>query len=324
MKKILITGGSGFIGSHLTRFLLNKGYKIAITTKYKSIYDNIRIADIYNQILVLECDLRNYNSIDSINKFKPDTIFHLAAYNDVGGSFDNFNESLTSNILGTANLLEGIKNYEQFIYISTSEVYGKQENKPFSENMKPTPISPYSVGKYGGELYANLFMDFYKKPIKIIRPFNAFGPWQSTKAVIPEIIIKCLKNENVDITHGEQTREFNYVLNLVNGFYKCAKNKKCFNQIINIGNGKDIKIKSLAEYIFSQINTKSKLRIGKLKSRITDIKEMRSNNKKFIQLTGWKPDINFKNGLKKTIKWYKYHHQYFNKPSFILENLFKF
>ena len=82
MKKILITGGSGFIGSHLTRFLLNKGYKIAITTKYKSIYDNIRIADIYNKILILECDLRNYNSIDLINRFKPDTIFHLAAYND--------------------------------------------------------------------------------------------------------------------------------------------------------------------------------------------------------------------------------------------------
>ena len=164
MKKILITGGSGFIGSHLTRLLFKKGYKVAITTKYNSIYENIRISDLWGKIEVIEMDLRNYNSIDKINKFRPDTIFHLAAYNDVGGSFDNFNEAITSNMVGTANLIEGIKNYKQFIYISTSEVYGEQKNKPFVETMIPQPVSPYSVGKYGGELYANMFMNFYKKP----------------------------------------------------------------------------------------------------------------------------------------------------------------
>ena len=111
----------------------------------------------------------------------------------MGGSFNNFNESLTSNILGTANLLEGIKNYEQFIYISTSEVYGKQKNKPFSENMKPTPISPYSVGKYGGELYANLFMNFYKKPIKIIRPFNALDHGKARKQSYLKLLLNVLK-----------------------------------------------------------------------------------------------------------------------------------
>jgi nucleoside-diphosphate-sugar epimerase len=324
MKKILITGGSGFIGSHLTRLLFKKGYKVAITTKYNSIYENIRISDLWGKIEVIEMDLRNYNSIDKINKFRPDTIFHLAAYNDVGGSFDNFNEAITSNMVGTANLIEGIKNYKQFIYISTSEVYGEQKNKPFVETMIPQPVSPYSVGKYGGELYANMFMNFYKKPIKIIRPFNAFGPWQSVKAVIPEIIMKCINNEDVEITSGEQTREFNYVENLVNGFYICAKNKKCFGEVVNIGNGADIKIKNLAKLIFSLIKPESNLYIGKLKSRITDIKKMQSNSLKFKKITRWRPNIEFKDGLSKTIDWYKKQNLVYNHKTSSFSKLFKF
>ena len=306
MKKILITGGSGFIGSHLTRYFVNANAKVAITAKYDSIFDNIRLTDIWNNITVIETDLRNVDSVKKIKKFNPDIIFHLAAYNDVGGSFENYSESLNSNIVGTANLLETITHYEQFIYISTSEVYGHQNNKvPFVETMKPQPISPYSIGKFGGELYAKMHMSFYKKPIKIIRPFNAFGPWQSMKAVIPELIIKCLKGENIRTTEGLQTREFNYIQNLVSGFVFCARSKKTFNNIYNIGSNQDIRIKDLTKLIHRLTKSKSKLMIGSLKKRKTDISKMKSNFSKFNKATQWTPSVKFIDGLKITIEWYK-------------------
>ena len=167
-SKILVTGGSGFIGSHLVKKLIEEGHEVAITTKYDSVYENIRLFNVWKKIKVIECDLRYSNTIKKINDFKPHTVFHLAAYNDVKGSFSNYNEALESNVIGTANLLENLKNYKQFIYVSSSEIYGYQEkNTNFFEKMTPHPISPYSVGKYSGELYAQMHMQHMKKPIKI-------------------------------------------------------------------------------------------------------------------------------------------------------------
>ena len=305
MKRILVTGGSGFIGSHLTRRLVNEGYKVAITTKYNSLFENIRLVDIWNKIQVIETDLRNFDTIDKINKFRPNVIFHLAAYNDVGGSFDNVTESLSSGLFATSNLLDGLKNFDQFIYISTSEVYGFQKKVPFVETMEPQPLSPYSIGKYSGELYANMFMKFYNKPIKIIRPFNAFGPWQSMKAIIPEIVIKCLRGEDILTTAGTQTREFNYVENLVDGFITCMCSKKTMKKVVNIGSNNETRIKDIVKIIHKITQSESRLQIGALNFRKTDIKRMKSNYSKFHQLTNWKPKINLINGLKNTIFWYK-------------------
>ena len=119
-SKILVTGGSGFIGSHLVKKLIKEGHEVAITTKYDSIYENIRLFDIWKKIKVIECDLRYSSSIKKINDFNPKIIFHLAAYNDVKGSFSNYNDALETNVIGTSNLLENLKKYKQFIYISTS------------------------------------------------------------------------------------------------------------------------------------------------------------------------------------------------------------
>ena len=322
MKKILITGGSGFIGSHLVKYYIKKNYKVAITTKYDSIFENIRLASIWKKITVIESDLRNVDTLFKINKFAPDIIFHLAAYNDVGGSFSNQTEALTSNLISTSNLLENLKNYEQFIYISTSEIYGYQSTVPFKEGMYPQPVSPYSVGKYAGELYSQMHMKFYKKPIKIIRPFNAYGPGQSMKAVIPELIIKCLRGEKIKTTKGEQTREFNYVTDLVNGFAKCASTKKAIGGIFNIGSNYEIKIKDLVKLIHKLTNSSSSLGIGELKKRKTDISRMKSDYKKFNSISGWNPDIKLIDGLKMTIEWYRKYLKFMEKPNQGIQEIF--
>ena len=247
-KKILVTGGSGFIGSHMVKKLLKYNYDVAITTKYNSVYENIRLYSLWDKLKVIECDLRHSNSINKIKQFSPDIILHFGAYNDVKGSFSNYNEALESNAIGTANLLENINKFDQFIYISTSEVYGYQKkNSLFHEKLLPHPISPYSIGKYTGEIYAQMHMLHLKKPIKILRPFNVFGETQSNKAVIPELIEKFIKNKTVKITKGLQTREFNYVGNTVNLIYQAIKEKSLFNNITNISDGNEIKIRDLAK-----------------------------------------------------------------------------
>ena len=322
MKKILITGGSGFIGSHLVKYFLKNEQKVAITTKYDSVFDNIRLASVWKKLTVIESDLRNLDSIKKIKKFKPDIIFHLAAYNDVGGSFENQNEALTSNLIATTNLLESLDVFEQFIYISTSEVYGFQKTVPFQENMIPQPISPYSIGKYAGELYANMHMKFYNKPVKIIRPFNAYGPGQSMKAVIPEIIIKCLRGQKIITTEGLQTREFNFVEDLVSGFVACSKSNKTLRNVYNIGSNYEIRIKDLVMLVHELTESRSKLGIGLLKKRKTDISRMKSDYSKFNKETGWQPRTKLTEGLKITIEWYKKYLHLFEDPNSDLTKIF--
>ena len=165
-------------------------------------------------------------------------------------------------------------------------------------------------------------MKFYKKPIKIIRPFNAYGPGQSMKAVIPELIIKCLKGEKIKTTKGDQTREFNYVTDLVNGFAKCASTNKAFGNIFNIGSNYEIKIKDLVRLIHKLTNSNSYLGIGELKKRKTDISRMKSDYKKFNAISGWKPSIKLEEGLKMTIDWYIKYLKIIEKPNEGIQKIF--
>jgi len=315
MKKtrILVTGGSGFIGSHLVKKLLYDGYEVAITTKYDSIYENIRLFNIWKKVKVIECDLRYSNSISKINDFNPKIIFHLAAYNDVKGSFSNYHEALDSNIIATANLLENLKKYEQFIYISSSEVYGHQKkNIVFSEILTPHPISPYSIGKYSGELYAQMQMRHMKKPIKILRPFNVFGEGQSNKAVIPELIEKFLNDEKVRITKGSQTREFNYVINTINFFIRAIKSDLFFNNIVNISEGKEITILSLANKIKELTKSASEIISSGIPERKTEIYRMKASTKKMKLFFRKHKVISFEEGLSRTIDWYQKEKKFFS------------
>ena len=320
-KKVLITGASGFIGAHLTHRVFNQGAEVCIITKYNSVIDNIRLVNIWDRIHIIEADLRNVDSLNSIRDFKPDVVFHLAAYNHVGDSFIHISETLNSNILGTANLLEAYGGYEKFVYISTSEIYGYQKEVPFREDFTPCPISPYAIGKYSGELYANMKMKMMDKPIVIIRPFNAFGPYQSPKAIIPEVIIKCLQGKNIETTEGMQTREFNYVSNLVDGFMLAAENNNSVGEIINMGWGGEIRIKDLMLKIHEMTESKSDLQIGKLPHRPTEIWRMCADNTKASKLLNWTPRVTFDEGLLKTIDWYRTYVDEYSNPSSALSKL---
>ncbi|HOO78209.1 MAG TPA: GDP-mannose 4,6-dehydratase [bacterium] len=312
---ILVTGGTGFIGSHLVRRLYAAGARVAVITKYNSIFENVRLAGIWDKLTVIEADIRNLDSCLPLRRKKFDVIFHLAAYNHVGDSFTHVGESFDVNARGTANLLDSCRGFQRFVYISSSEVYGLQPGIPFRETASPLPISPYSIGKYGGELYCRMRRHAHGLPIAVVRPFNAFGPYQSAKAVIPELIIRCLKGKPIRTTEGLQTREFNYVENLVDGIIAAGAEPRAVGEVVNLGSGRDIAIRDLVKRIHSLSGSSSALEIGALPHRPTEIWKMAAANRKAASILNWKPKVSFEEGLKITIEWYREYLEVFENPA---------
>ena len=314
-KKVLVTGASGFIGSHLTRRLCNEGADVTILTLYNDIINNIRINDLWNNLNIIEGDVRDLDSLKQFKKHDFDVVFHLAAYNHVGDSFTHITQNLDVNGRGTPNVLEST-NFGRFVYMSTSEIYGLQKQVPFKEDFDPSPLSPYSIGKYTGELYCRMKMQVENKHITVVRSFNNFGPYQSQKAIIPELIINCLKGEEIKTTEGKQTREFNFVSNIVDGLLLAAEKKEALGEIINLGSGEDISIAELAKKIHEFSNSKSELKIGALEYRPTEIWKMYCDNTKAKEILDWKPNTSFDEGLKITIDWFRrFYEIYYGKES---------
>ena len=195
-KKILVTGGAGFIGSHLTKSLVKTQARVSVIVKYNSIINCPRLLNVWDKIKIIESDLRNLDSVDSIKKLKFDYIFHLAAYNHVGDSFRHVTENINSNLFSTINLLDHGPRFGKFIHIGSSEIYGLQKKVPFNVNEIPVPMSPYALAKYSSEMYARLKSRQSGHNLICIRPFNTFGPYQSEKAIIPEIIQSCNMKTN--------------------------------------------------------------------------------------------------------------------------------
>jgi UDP-glucose 4-epimerase len=305
-KRVLVTGGSGFIGSHLVHRLLTLGSTVAVTVRYGNVMKNERLRDCWDRLTVLEADLRNRGALSAVRDFAPDVVFHLAAYNHVGQSFHQVEECFDVNAKGTANLLDISDGVEKFVYVSTSEVYGHQASVPFIESMCPEPISPYAITKYAGELYCRMKQRMGgKTAIMVLRPFNAFGPYQSAKAIIPELILNCLRGNPIRTTKGEQTREFNYVGNLVNGMISAAEHVGTIEGPINLAAAEEIAIRDLVKLIAELTETRSSIEIGALPYRPTEIWRMVADSTRAQQLLGWRPAVSLREGLNITVAWFR-------------------
>ncbi len=304
-RRVLVTGGSGFIGSHLVRRLLADGYHVGITVRVDHDRDNWRLKDVWSQLHVLELDIRNRASVRQIRQFDPNVVFHLAAYHHVGRSWSQVEECFDVNAKGSANVIDAALSCNaHLIYMSSSEIYGFQEEAPWHEDLTPAPQSPYAVTKYTGELYACMAArNSAPHRVNIARPFNVFGPGQSDRAVIGEFIKKALQNETIYMTEGTQTREFNYVDNIIDGLMLLWQKNPGIGPW-NIACGEDIAIRYLVKHIISMCNSSSEV-VPSLPTRPNEIWEMRADSSRFRDATGWKPAVSFTEGLQRTIEWYK-------------------
>ena len=304
---VLVTGGTGFIGSHLTRRLVREGAIVHVLTSSVSSVYPVRLLDIRDDIVLHGGNLNDRWALDHVVAVaKPEIVFHLGAYTHVGKSWDRANECIQTNIQGSVNLFQSVSrhNLRRLVYTSTSEVYGDIE-VPFREDDQVRPLSPYSVSKYGGELFCRMLHRGLGWPVVVVRPFNAYGPAQSPDRVIPETIVKALRGERLLMTRGTQTREFNYVGDLVEGFLRAATVDGIENEVINIGGGEEVAMKDMARKILKLMGDPIEAEIGALPERPTEIREMRSDSSKAVRLLGLPPPRSLDDGLTATIAWYR-------------------
>ena len=305
--RVLVTGASGFIGSHLTRRLVADGAEVhALTSSVSSVYPT-RLVDLRERITLHEGSLTDRSAMDVVAvAAKPDYVFHLGAYTHVGKSWERVDECVQVNVQGTVNLLQALapRGYERFVYTGTSEIYGDVE-VPFREDGPVNPISPYSVAKYAGERYCRMFVQGRRWPIVMLRPFNAYGPWQTPDRVIPEIIGRAVRGQPVRMTQGKQTREFNFVEDLADGFVRAATADGVVGELVNLGCGQEISMRDLATTVLQLMGDPVPADFGALPDRPTEIWRMCGDNTKARHLLGWSPATSLEDGLRRTIAWYR-------------------
>jgi NAD dependent epimerase/dehydratase len=316
-KKILITGATGFIGSHLTELCVKKGFKVSAFDRYNPQYNLNCLNDskYKKDINFIFGDIRDYDSVYKASKGM-DIILHLAALIGIPYSYYSPMAYIKTNIEGTYNILEATKNLniKQLIVTSTSETYGTAQKVPISENHRLIGQSPYSASKISADQLAISYWTSFQLPVKIIRPFNTYGPRQSNRAVIPTIINQALKNKNISLGNIKTTRDYTYVSDICEAYLEIIKTKNIFGQPINVGSNNEFKIEQIARKIIKKINPNLKIMIDKKRIRPekSEVDRLKCDNRLIIKKTNWKPKIKFDEGLEKTIKWIRNNQKYFH------------
>lgn len=311
MKKILVTGADGFIGSHLTEALLDRGYEVKAFVYYNSFnswgwLDSLP-PERLNQIEIFSGDIRDPNGVRTAME-GVDTVFHLAALIAIPFSYHSPDSYVDTNIKGTLNVLQAARtlNLGRVIITSTSEVYGTAQYVPIDESHPFQGQSPYSATKIGADRLAESFYRSFALPISIARPFNTFGPRQSARAVIPTIITQLLAGKKeIQLGSLTPTRDFNYVKDTVSGFIAIAESENTVGQEINIATQQEISIGDLAKEIISQINPDVRIVCDeqRIRPENSEVNRLLGSNEKIKRLTNWKPRYTFEQGIAETIEW---------------------
>jgi len=308
--KILVTGSSGFIGSHLVEHLVEKGYKVVAFDRYNSnnSYGWLENSKYEKKIKFILGDIRDYDSVNKAMK-GCQSVMHLAALIGIPYSYISPTAYLKTNVEGTLNVLESAKNLKikQVIVTSTSEVYGTAISKKLSENDELKAQSPYAASKIAADQLALSYYRSFGLPVKIIRPFNTFGPRQSARAVIPTIITQALLNNKIKIGNLNATRDFLYVEDLCSAYEKILKSNKLLGEVVNVGVDSEISIKKLIFKISKILKIKLTPVVEKKRVRPqnSEVFRLKCDNKKIKRITNWKPKYKIDKGLKKLIEWLK-------------------
>ena len=311
MKKVLVTGADGFIGSHLTESLLKKGYEVKAFTMYNSFntwgWLDTLPKDELDQIEIFSGDVRDPNGVREALK-GVDGVFHLAALIAIPFSYHSPDSYVDTNIKGTLNVLQAARELEteRIMITSTSEVYGTAQYVPIDEKHPFQGQSPYSATKIGADRLAESFYRSFNLPVSIVRPFNTYGPRQSARAVIPTIISQLLSGkEEIKLGSLTPTRDFNYVKDTAAGFIAIAESDQTIGEEINIATQQEISIGELATEIINQINPGARIICDeqRLRPEKSEVNRLLGSNEKIKRLTDWTPQYTFEQGVKETIEW---------------------
>lgn len=312
-KKVLVTGADGFIGSHLVERLLRQGCKVRAFVFYNSFNSwgwlDTLPKETLKQIEVVAGDIRDPYGVRVAVK-DMDVVFHLAALIAIPFSYHSPDAYVDTNIKGTLNILQAAREYGtgRVLITSTSEVYGTAQYVPIDEKHPFQGQSPYSASKIGADRIAESFYRSFNVPVTIARPFNTYGPRQSARAVIPTVITQLLRNvAEVRLGSLAPTRDFNYVEDTCEGMIALTQCDRAVGREVNIGSGSEISIGDVTKLILELIGLSIKIVSEDIRHRPerSEVERLVCDNRLIQELTGWTPKISLREGLKKTIAWFK-------------------
>jgi len=310
-RKMLVTGAAGFIGSHLTELLLNKGFRVKAFVRYNSAnrWGWLEQMAAQPRLEVIAGDIRDYDSVYNA-MCGCDEVFHLAALIGIPYSYVSPLAYIRTNIEGTYNVLESAKqlNVRHVMVTSTSETYGSAQYVPINESHPLTGQSPYSASKIGADQLAVSYYRSFKLPVKIARPFNTYGPRQSARAIIPTIIIQILTGiKEIELGSLTPTRDLSYVKDTVNGLWELAQYQGFFGEAVNIGTKTEISIGELFLLINKLLGTDTVAiqDSARMRPDNSEVTRLVCDNTKITSKTAWRPKFDLESGLKETIHWFK-------------------
>ncbi|EQA53143.1 NAD-dependent 4,6-dehydratase LegB [Leptospira kmetyi] len=316
MKKILVTGADGFIGSHLTETLVRQGYDVKAFVLYNSFnswgwLDSCE-ADVKGKFEVFAGDVRDPNGVRAAMK-GCDSVLHLAALIAIPYSYHSPDTYVDTNVKGTLNVVQAAKdlNVSRVIHTSTSEVYGTARFVPITEEHPLQGQSPYSASKIGADQIAMSFYSSFGTPVSVIRPFNTYGPRQSARAVIPTIITQIAKGkEKIKLGAIHPTRDFNFVKDTVSGFIAALKSDSSVGEVINLGSNYEISVgdtvRTIAEVMKAKVEIESDDQ--RLRPEKSEVERLWAANEKAKKLLNWEPSYGgldgFRKGILETVEWF--------------------
>lgn len=311
--RVLVTGGEGFIGSHLVEQLLAEGCAVRAMVLYNSFNSWGWLEELPRESLakleIVMADVRDPNAVRTCMR-DIDIVFHLAALVAIPFSYRAPDSYIDTNIKGTMNIVQAARDLgtSRVLITSTSEVYGTARYSPIDEQHPRQPQSPYSASKIGADCIAESFFRSFETPVTIVRPFNTFGPRQSARAVIPTIITQLLDGAS-EIRLGDlsPTRDLTYVGDTVRGIIAVAGCPQLIGEEVNIASNTEISIGDLAKKIIERINPKASVVEDEQRLRPPDSEVFRlvGSYSKLAAATGWAPEFTLDQGLEETIAWFR-------------------
>ena len=311
MKKILVTGATGFIGSHLSELLVEKGLDVVAYDRYNpnNHWGWLEESRYKDDMKIILGDVRDYDSVSKA-MLGCSAVFHLAALIGIPYSYTSPLAYIRTNIEGTYNVLEAAKNLEleQVLITSTSETYGTAQYIPIDENHPSVGQSPYSASKIAADQLAISYYRSFELPVKIVRPFNTYGPRQSARAIIPTIISQIMYGKKeIELGSLTPTRDLSFVLDTCRGFLDIYTTDSLFGDVTNIGMKTEISIKDLVHQIakIMELDVKIIKSSDRLRPKNSEVERLVCDNSKLLKHTLWKPKYSLEQGLIEVIKWMK-------------------
>lgn len=310
-KRVLVTGAGGFIGSHLTERLAGEGAQVRAFVRYNSRQDAGLLAllphALRDGIEIVAGDLRDADAVRSA-LHGCEAVFHLGALIAIPYSYLHPREVVETNVIGTLNILLAARAAgTRVIHTSTSEVYGTAQYTPIDEKHPLQGQSPYAASKIGADKLVESFWRSYDLPVVTVRPFNTYGPRQSTRAVIPTIITQALAGDVIRLGDLSSRRDFTFVADTVAGFLAAGAAASVAGQEINLGNDEDIAIGELAQLICRLAGVSPRIESDPARWRpaASEVRRLHASAGRAGQLLGWRPAVRLEEGLERTIAWFR-------------------